>query len=296
MLDQHSALAADLGEPDPLEACPALQAFAARFRALPELAGYFAGPLAALPPNNKSALWGGQAPLAEAGEEDGGFVGLEEIFLKVQDVDAAVDFYHGTLGIPMERRDGDRAFLQCSSSHIVLQRDGVGRHDGGGPLVSEALSISPLLAASDKAGAAGRAQHYAFTVTEEAFDRIVETLRPDGTGDPSDPSGAGYLTRGPMGSGTNGRALFVFDPDGNEAEINTRYLCKMMMLSRSDCDRACRLANQQRYHHFRPAGVGRGRCRALSVRKPMDLFALHHSRKHSHLVVYLDGHPAPHAS
>jgi len=137
MLDQHSALAADLGEPDPLEACPALQAFAARFRALPELAGYFAGPLAALPPNNKSALWGGQAPLAEA-EDDGGFVGLEEIFLKVQDVDAAVEFYHGTLGIPMERRDGDRAFLQCSSSHIVLQRDGVGRHDGGGPLVSDA--------------------------------------------------------------------------------------------------------------------------------------------------------------
>ena len=70
-------------------------------------------------------------------------------------------------------------------------------------------------------------------MTEEAFDRIVETLRPDGTGDPTDPSGAGYLTRGPMGSGTNGRALFVFDPDGNEAEINTRYLCKMMVLSRS---------------------------------------------------------------
>ena len=109
-------------------------------------------------------------------------------------------------------------------------------------------------------------------MTEEAFDRIVDTLRPDGTGDPTDPSGAGYLTRGPMGSGTNGRALFVFDPDGNEAEINTRYLCKMMVLSRSDCDRACRLANQQRYRHFRPAGVGRGRRRALSVRKPVVLF------------------------
>ena len=48
--------------------------------------------------------------------------------------------------------------------------------------------------------------------------------QPDGTGQPSDPHGSGYQTRGPMGSGTKGRALFIFDPDGNEAEINTRYL------------------------------------------------------------------------
>ena len=34
----------------------------------------------------------------------------------------------------------------------------------------------------------------------------------------------GYLSRGPMNNGHVGRTLFVFDPDGNEAEFNTRYL------------------------------------------------------------------------
>jgi hypothetical protein len=35
---------------------------------------------------------------------------------------------------------------------------------------------------------------------------VCARLAPDGTGQPSDPSNAGYLTRGPMGSGTKGRA------------------------------------------------------------------------------------------
>ena len=33
-----------------------------------------------------------------------------------------------------------------------------------------------------------------------------------------------YLTRGPYCEKGNGRALSIIDPDGNEAEINTRYL------------------------------------------------------------------------
>jgi len=35
---------------------------------------------------------------------------------------------------------------------------------------------------------------------------------------------ANIFTRGPMGSRGKGRALFMLDPDGNETEVNTRYL------------------------------------------------------------------------
>ena len=59
----------------------------------------------------------------------------------------------GTLGIKIERQDETRAFLQCEASHFVLQLDGHGRHDGGGPM------------------------HFAFCVTELAFDRIVDRLK-----------------------------------------------------------------------------------------------------------------------
>ena len=122
MLDQHVALASDFGLPSPLATCPNLTAYEARFAALSELAGYFSGPLHALPMNNKAALWGGEGGTREA-EHVGGFVGLEEVFLKVKDLDASVHFYHELLGIPLERTDEWQAYLQCEGSHVVLQRD-----------------------------------------------------------------------------------------------------------------------------------------------------------------------------
>ncbi len=63
------------------------------------------------------------------------------------------------------------------------------RHRGGGPL------------------------HFAFTVTEETFDKVVGNV-----------VGASFFTRGPIGERGSGRTLFIIDPDGNETEINTRYL------------------------------------------------------------------------
>src|SRR6266545_798677 len=50
-----------------------------------------------------------------------GFVGIEEIFLKVQDLDSAIDFYHNKLGIPLDKHDHERAYLQCDRGHLVLQ-------------------------------------------------------------------------------------------------------------------------------------------------------------------------------
>jgi catechol-2,3-dioxygenase len=121
-----------------------------------------------------------------------GFVGIEEIFLKVKDLDRAIDFYHKKLGIPLDKHDHERAYLQCARGHLVLQiENSTGRHQAGGPM------------------------HFAFTVTEDTFDEVVKTF-----------AASEFRTRGPIERKEpfKGRALFIFDPDGNEAEVNTRYL------------------------------------------------------------------------
>ena len=119
-----------------------------------------------------------------------GVIGVEEIFLDVKDLAKAVDFYHNLLGIPVATQNDQRAYLQCERSHVVLQVKGhSGRHRGGGPM------------------------HFAFTVTEDSFDEIAGRV-----------VGPQFFTRGPMGKQGEGRTLFIIDPDGNEAEVNTRYL------------------------------------------------------------------------
>ena len=119
-----------------------------------------------------------------------GIIGIEEIFLDVKDLAKAIGFYHDLLGIPVVKRDDERAYLQCERSHVVLQAKGhSGRHRGGGPM------------------------HFSFTVTEDTFDEIAGRV-----------VGPQFFTRGPMGKRGEGRTLFMIDPDGNEAEVNTRYL------------------------------------------------------------------------
>ena len=75
--------------------------------------------------------------------------GIEEIFLKVKNMEAAIDFYHGILGIPLDKQDEERTYLQMDRGHLVLQIElHTGRHQVGGPL------------------------HFALSVTEEEFDNI----------------------------------------------------------------------------------------------------------------------------
>ncbi len=117
-------------------------------------------------------------------------IGIEEIFLKVKDMEKALDFYHGLLGLPIDRQEDERTYLQVEQSHIVLQLENhSGRHQGGGPF------------------------HFAFTISEQGFDEVLEKF-----------DGGRYFTRGPYGERGKGRAFFMLDPDGNEAEVNTRYL------------------------------------------------------------------------
>ena len=119
-----------------------------------------------------------------------GVIGIEEIFLKVRDMEKALDFYHGIVGLAIDKQDAERTYLQAERGHIVLQLENhTGRHQGGGPL------------------------HFAFTVSEETFDEIVEKF-----------AGGTPFTRGPYGERGAGRAFFMIDPDGNETEVNTRYL------------------------------------------------------------------------
>jgi len=117
-------------------------------------------------------------------------IGIEEIFLKVKDMGKALEFYQGMLGLKIDKQDAERTYLQAERGHIVLQVENhTGRHQAGGPL------------------------HYAFTVDEDSFDEVLARFE-----------GSRYFTRGPYGERGQGRALFMIDPDGNEAEVNTRYL------------------------------------------------------------------------
>ncbi|MED5359757.1 MAG: hypothetical protein VYD85_15280 [Pseudomonadota bacterium] len=75
-------------------------------------------------------------------------------------------FYHGILGIPLDKQDGERTYLQMEREHLVLQiENSTGRHQGGGPL------------------------HFAMTVSEEEFEKFLASLK--GT----DISRAGLMAR-----------------------------------------------------------------------------------------------------
>jgi hypothetical protein len=57
MIDQHEAVVKDLGKDSLLADFPLLSKFHAAFKALPELAGYFASPAAKFPLNNPQAAF-----------------------------------------------------------------------------------------------------------------------------------------------------------------------------------------------------------------------------------------------
>ena len=81
-------------------------------------------------------------------------IGIEEIFLAVKNMEKSIEFYNGILGIPIDKQDSERTYLQTERGHIVLQIiNHTGRHNGGGPL------------------------HFAFTVTEILLIRFLKSLK-----------------------------------------------------------------------------------------------------------------------
>ena len=67
---------------------------------------------------------------------DMSILGIEEIFLAVKNMEKSIAFYNGILGIPIDKQDSERTYLQTERGHIVLQIiNHTGRHNGGGPLL-----------------------------------------------------------------------------------------------------------------------------------------------------------------
>tara|TARA_Y100001934_G_C11938527_1_gene579146 strand:+ start:157 stop:495 length:339 start_codon:yes stop_codon:yes gene_type:complete len=105
-------------------------------------------------------------------------------------MDKAIELHNGIFGIPHNKQDNERNYLQMERGPLVLQiEDHTGRHQGGGPL------------------------HFEMMVSEEKFDRFLFKYK-----------GGRFFTSGPYGDCGKNRALDMIDPDGNETEINTRYL------------------------------------------------------------------------
>ncbi len=81
-------------------------------------------------------------------------VRVNEVVLEVLDVERAVAFYHGVLGLPIHAQREDRAWLIAGQSRIGLWTPQLGLAHGRG----------------------GVHVHYAFHIEEGGFDATVKRL------------------------------------------------------------------------------------------------------------------------
>ena len=57
-------------------------------------------------------------------------LGIEEIFLAVKNMEKSIAFYDGILGIPIDKQDNERTYLQTERGHILFQIfNHIGRHN-----------------------------------------------------------------------------------------------------------------------------------------------------------------------
>lgn len=113
---------------------------------------------------------------------------ISELVLEVRDLQAAEQFYGAVLGLVVKRMDPRVTFMEGPGCRIHLRLYGTPGHRGAGPC------------------------HFAFSVNSEAIDPIAEYLKE-----------RGLLARGPVDFGESGRAVFCFDPDGNEVEFQDYF-------------------------------------------------------------------------
>jgi len=109
--------------------------------------------------------------------------GVYEVAIKVSDLARAEAFYCGTLGLEVGLRDAKRpwVFLRAGAGMVVLQQQ-------PGPIPK---------------------QHFAFTASEEAIVRAVDSLER-----------AGVATAGPMvHDWIPAVSLYFADPDGHDLEL-----------------------------------------------------------------------------
>jgi catechol 2,3-dioxygenase-like lactoylglutathione lyase family enzyme len=116
--------------------------------------------------------------------------GVSELVLEVVDLEAAERFYSGVLGFPVVERWPEREAIWVMAgdrTRLGLWRPQVGLHGGRG----------------------GLHVHFAMHLPADRYDAALEHLRG---------KGAEVIEQG---FGNRGRALYVYDPDGNVVEFWT---------------------------------------------------------------------------
>ena len=116
-------------------------------------------------------------------------LGLDHVVLRVADMDRALGFYRGVLGMPVERR--------VESIGLVQLRAGA--------------SMVDLVPRAEGDDGAGDMDHFAIRVAPWDADAIRAHL-----------AGHGYDTEPPakrVGAEGNGWSIYVDDPDGNTVEL-----------------------------------------------------------------------------
>ncbi|HLI25600.1 MAG TPA: VOC family protein [Chloroflexota bacterium] len=124
--------------------------------------------------------------------------GIDHIVLTVADIDRSLAFYHGLLGLPVERLAEFRAGQVGFPSLRVDER-----------------FVIDLFPRRDGAAPAGRnMDHFCLVVEADALEPLVETLRQHGVpilGEPMPRWGAQGTTL----------SVYVLDPDGNQVELRS---------------------------------------------------------------------------
>lgn len=102
---------------------------------------------------------------------------LESTHYHVENMDRAIAFYEGLLGLPLKFRDGDEwAEFKLENGKFALERNHLGAKPGPGPTVT--LRTDDLDALTAKLSAAGIAPNG--PPEERPYGRLVEIADPDG--------------------------------------------------------------------------------------------------------------------
>jgi catechol 2,3-dioxygenase-like lactoylglutathione lyase family enzyme len=125
-------------------------------------------------------------------------LGLDHVVLRVRDLDAALRFYQGALGCPIERRIDALGLVQLRA---------------GAALIDLVPVDSPLGKAGGNAPAADgkNVDHICLRIDAFDADALAALLRSHGV----EPGEVGMR----YGAEGNGPSMYVRDPDGNVVEL-----------------------------------------------------------------------------
>ena len=121
--------------------------------------------------------------------------GLAEVVLNVRDVQRAVDFYHGLLGL-------ERISPEGQAGPVFL------RAGAATSRVPALVVLVPLEPGAPRFAPPRTLHHFALTIPETAFDGARAALH-----------AAGYDVRDGKHPVLAVRTMYVTDPDGNEVEF-----------------------------------------------------------------------------